>query len=751
MTGQISSRRPANMHWRVFLGASIAFIVYGSLVPFDFQATPFSVESIYSEWHIFQNGSDAIGNFLLFIPLGIALHACFTRTSERLIAALLAVLVLALGIQLIQLYLPSRFASLADVFWNTAGMGAGFSVASRVRRALDRRLASATSVHDYFAMLLVGLWFSYESFPFVPTLDIGLLRDHVKLAIVAPPFETMRLLQHALAAALGGVAALHARWLQPRGLNVAVLGGLSLVLEVCVAYGSLRRETLLGITLGLLGAYVLESHVKQHTRRAVFMIAGCAYLITILTPFHARAGVPGFTFLPFSNMLFFTRDIPPTAFEALAIASLLWASSSGSNADQKSAPGHRYAGVCAIIALVALLEWVRVYIVGFHGDTTPLVLAVVLAPFAVARQAGIRSQEMLESTHRRPLLAPAASFKRRVARPGFQRRAVWLGIAAAWLALALGLYWSIRLPGIPYNWASIFGGQPWRGAGFFSLALLWLGSGPWIVTQCVLHLDARRRHSTLWVPVLLIGIALLSFLLVDSAVPGAMLEKVIGAPDLYRRVVDENSWGIDWHIRFQAWPSGLIRSLERLVRYCALYSLFMIPATLAALAVARSERVPRVLANLILLLPCWWLAKCVVLDWAITDNLTELVAPGGLPFLSALIVVIAIHATVLANHARLPRFLLSAGIGSVVLLPATWWLVNQGIETMVVKYGSIFSGVQFLLGENRVLTLPEHVLFARWCLVYVSATGITALGMVFARWLWPVPSSRVCHRVNPPG
>lgn len=686
---------------------------------------PFPLEHFLTEWHIFENRADAMDNFLLFVPLGVAIQISFSGTRSRLISYGLAILLLAIGLQLLQLYLPSRTASLADAFWNSTGMLCGALIAARVRRVLLTKLALSHARHDYFGMLLLALWLLYESFPFVPTLDIGLLRDHIKTVVFAPPFESMRLTQHALAAALAGSAMLRANCLQVPRMNLLVLGGLVLFLEVFVAYGSLRRETLLGICLGLSGGYLIETRYREHSLKINFVLAFCAFLITILTPYRGQALHAGFTFTPFSHLLWqgISKDIVPAAFEALAIGTLLWSGLAGQGLVRRLA----YLWVGAILLLVAGAEWLRVTILGIHGDTTTLMMAAVLSPFALA----FCRPTTLPSAPARPKTFSLISDKKTYL--------LWAGGSAA--LLTIGLWLLLQLPGIPYNLKKLFGAHPFAGAAVFSLALLWLGAAPWL-----LAIQGSRRRLAHWqhairMPLWLLLIALVSFILVNAAVPEIMLDKIIGAPDLYRRIVEDNLWGESWRATLAGWPPHLFSSIERLVRYCALYSVFMIPLTLAALAVSRVDRLVRLLSHMVVLLPYWWLAKLVVLEHAITDNLTELIKPDGVVFLALLILALAIHATQLAAQLAYkvhgPGLYLKLGGLSLALLPFSWWLLSLGIESFVINNNRVFSGIQFLLGENRETHLSDLTLFFRWSLLYLSGAGATALGMFIAMRCWP--------------
>ena len=223
-------------------------------------------------------------------------------------------------------------------------------------------------------------------------------------------------------------------------------------------------------------------------------------------------------------------------------------------------------------------------------------------------------------------------------------------------------------------------------------------------------------------------------MLVNLATPEIMLDKIIGAPDLYRRIVEDNYWGEDWRAGLAAWPRGLVGAAERVVRYVALYAVFAIPLVVALLAVPRHERRARIIVTVLCLLPFWLLAKVVVLDWAITDNITELVADGGTVFLAALVALLARQCGAAGWLAprRANGAAAGGGDGSAAVC-AGWWLLNQGIETVVINNGRIFNGVQFLLGENRSALLSAPALFARWCALDAAALAVVVAGVLLVK------------------
>ena len=72
------------------------------------------------------NFADRIGNFLLFLPLGIGVCFVFRRISPDsvripLFVALFLGLFLSIGIETFQYYVPKRIPSSSDIIANTAG------------------------------------------------------------------------------------------------------------------------------------------------------------------------------------------------------------------------------------------------------------------------------------------------------------------------------------------------------------------------------------------------------------------------------------------------------------------------------------------------------------------------------------------------------------------------------------------------------------------------------------------------------
>jgi nitrogen fixation-related uncharacterized protein len=270
----------------------------------------------------------------------------------------------------------------------------------------------------------------------------------------------------------------------------------------------------------------------------------------------------------------------------------------------------------------------------------------------------------------------------------------------------------------------------------FALALLWIGGGAMLLAYVI----ARMPRAYLMMPVALILGALISKLLLFWSVTDESIDDIVGVNTLFGWVTVETIWGAAWKRLFESVGKETVGVIERGVRYVALYSLPMLAIGLVLAVVARSRRPtlraqPRDRWLLVLIAAAWfWLARAIVVPWAATDNLTELLARRplfGIPgewYLMPIPVLIGASVAMLISATARPRLWPLAVASTVATVPISWALLNLGLEPHVEKYGLVFSGAQFLLGPDRQTTLSESALFARWALVQVGAVAVTFIG-----------------------
>src|SRR5262245_7222032 len=116
-------RWPGRRTFLVGLAASVAFAIYGSLVPFDLHRLPFAVAlrrfDLAMEGPLFVwSRSDLIANVLLMVPVAFCLMASWRLDRRGLAGALFAAVVtlacgygLANSLEFMQVYTPDRVVS----------------------------------------------------------------------------------------------------------------------------------------------------------------------------------------------------------------------------------------------------------------------------------------------------------------------------------------------------------------------------------------------------------------------------------------------------------------------------------------------------------------------------------------------------------------------------------------------------------------------------------------------------------------
>lgn len=320
-----------------------------------------------------------------------------------------------------------------------------------------------------------------------------------------------------------------------------------------------------------------------------------------------------------------------------------------------------------------------------------------------------------------------------------KRTFLLLPISIVLISLAILLV--LRLPGIPYNARELFSGHNIFYYACFSMALLWTG----ISGAGIANLLENRTRRFLTLPLYVLGASAISFILLDISVTTESLHDILGSPVIYRDVTQKNAWGQIGVSIFQFLSApALINHLELFVRYIAFYSplvFFLVTINLAVNVHFRYDLVSMLKimgVYLLYILPWIYLCKLVVIDFAATDNITELVdqsvflGMGGTILLYVLVFMIAVGAVYLTHignvSGRIKLYILLLLLASV---PCGWLLLNGGLAENITKYGITFSGVDFLLGPDRKHKLGDGELFLRWTLLQMAMTFIIA----YSQWI----------------
>lgn len=735
---------------RSIVAIVLALIAYGSLYPLSISLEAGNAHTwarFFTAWGGQDSLGDLVGNIALFVPLGFFAAigvAPQARRPIRLAIILVGGLLFAFVLQVLQIYIPARDAALIDVVRNAVGLGIGFALASAAftTRWLgcmrDQPLPMAT-------LLVAALWGAAELVPLVPSLDPQLIKDSLKPLLLEPRFSLLdsltaaigiSVLGHALARILGERNSLV--WLLPAALLVLAAKPFLVVVE-------LELSTVIGFGLGVVASALLLR--IDPPQRVLILLVGLLLVLTAngLEPFRLAHSSNPMGWIPFAevlegSMLINSRALVTDLFFYTAI---LWL------VQQR---GGSLPAASLLLALwVMLLEIAQVFLIGRTPSITEPIWVILVATTLTRltdtapsvdgqRRLATRPLDEQHAGASRPVDAktPAPSTPAK-ARPW---RRVFFHFAVTAAIGAIPLWILVRLPGVPYNLRELLHGDPHLLAAWvFILALLWIGAGAaWMARQ--IH---RARWPILRIPLTALAAALVSLLLLSLSVTQESIMDVAGSTNLHWFVTNRDIWGEQARTLFLALGPNVVAFIERPVRYAALYGPILIVLAIAQAAWLQSQQHQqpgRAAATQVAwlglnALPWLWLCKIIVFDWSSTDNLNELIAKEGAlgiegeGYLFVLLILLAVNAVLIA-HMRAPRAALIAGFATLLCMPLAWWLLDQGLEDQVRKYGLTFSGIQFLLGPDRSEVLSQQALLARWITVQIAAVLVFALGLRLA-------------------
>lgn len=295
---------------------------------------------------------------------------------------------------------------------------------------------------------------------------------------------------------------------------------------------------------------------------------------------------------------------------------------------------------------------------------------------------------------------------------------------ATWACLAFLLWALAQWPAVPYNVRELLdGGHPARSAALLSAALwLTVAAPAWVAAESL-----HRQGAFLAWPIALFLNSLLVWTVLSVAVPSESIHDVVGAPVLH-------------------WPGPL----ETGLRFVALHA-GMTLAVWGGVALALLffwRRHARLLAQWVawaaLLGP---LLHWVVVEKAATVNLTELMREGGSPgttfYLALAAVLTCLSGSIISAAAAFRRggvMVVTVTAGCAVAAYALYW---AGTEPIILKYGKVFSALQFLLSEERSRYVSGGELLVRYGAAYAILTAAVAVLQLPA---WMKLAARLEHR-----
>lgn len=288
---------------RALLLVIVALIIYGSLFPFRFDLDSYDPRQLQNLFVFGIGGTrrgDLVANILLFLPFGFLAINVFHRSGK--LSSWLVVLIaggaLALSVQVAQLIIPGRVPAGSDVTWNLIGCIIGALLGLS---ALGKQMSQLGETVEYppIPVILAVLWVLYGLAPFVPSLDLQLLKDNIKLIISEPP-DLVWVLQavvmwlvvfHFLSSYAKG-------WFSQKYFSFLVF--ITLLLGFFVVGKVVSSDKILGSIIALGIWYAVRQRYSVY-----WLAAGVVVTVLLISvhPFVLRAQPASFQWIPFQGAL----------------------------------------------------------------------------------------------------------------------------------------------------------------------------------------------------------------------------------------------------------------------------------------------------------------------------------------------------------------------------------------------------------------------------------------------------------------
>ncbi len=760
--------------------AYLAFVIYGSLVPLQY--IPISFEQALQQFSQIrylnlgiESRADWVANILLFVPLSFLLAAIGFKSSSPIRNLLLALLILsasfglAIAIEFTQLYFPQRTVSKNDIIAESLGAAGGLMLyqlyGNRFKQFLSGFAVARgqASLQLYLLVSYSVLFFIYNILPLDLTLSPVELYDKWQDGrLVIVPFASYRgSVVEVVYAILSDIVLwlpITALWFlhKPLQRSLAFYSQvclLAVTIEFCQLFVYSRITDVSDIFCALIAAY-LSRRLVGHWRKSrpdalnaripteisapqrfrasivrlllVFVYSGCLLLL-FWYPFefnfdrsflYSRLQEAQSKVL-FQAMYFGTEYRAITAlvqkllsFLPLGIILAVFRQSFLVVWQRNVATAF---AICYIVIWSGFVEGMQLALASKSVDLTDWLLQCVGAIIGfkgfvfVAARMNLTPQDAGEFT-----ITSVQPSDDKPSRSSIGPRTM-VGLH---FVLTLAVIGSVsHLPMLPYNLRELFSDN---NTALFGIAFtLYL-----MVSSLLLRVEGPQKFE-LFAPLLGMAQSTVIFFLLYFTVPAESMHDILGSP-----------------------VSSLPASFELMLRFIGFFCLIQFNCLMMYRLLQANNKLPVVILWIIYGLALTYLWDLTVVQFAGTDNITELLADGG-----GLLVAFAVHlylAVLFATAAYLGRSLLQPSLRRFGILAAvvplaitlSWWLIHGITENVILKYGQAFSALQFLLSSDRSHYAQPDELLVRYTVGYLALLVILA-------WFYLIVA-RLQHRAQRP-
>ena len=747
---------------RAFLAAGaaayFAFVVYGSLVPLQF--TPRSMDQAWIAFLHMPYFRPEVGaradwatNILLFIPLAFLLAGAVDLNSRwrwpRIVGVLAICLAITSAIEFLQVFFPPRAVSLNDIVAETLGAAIGITLWLWRGPWICRQVlgwAQSTHREGRALYLLYGYLLGLALFNLLPldlTLSVHDIYDKWKggrLVLVPFGFRYPSLQDGVIDLTLDlavwipvGILASFARAGSRRQVLLYCIG-LAALLEFCQVFVYSRIADTTDILTAALGCSIgmafakfvgarpdgatesISAHGKSSRGISPTWLWAIVYAFGILAalwyPFNfrfdaaaAHARYAGMWAVPLEGLFFQSefQAISNIALKAGLFAPLGVLLALGVNRWQgRARTVAAWGAAILVVGLAFVAEIGQIFVPAKHPDATDILLesggAFLAALLVIGPKDFFHAFAVGNNRHNRR----------------------WWPLVIVYALCVAGIWAVTHWPGAPYNIRELLRpGLGFLSASLLGLAIPWLFAFPLLAAAGVRNADASTALYR-W-PALLAAHAAVAYLLVRLAVPEESIADLVGNPVL-----------------------AVLPELERMARVMVLigtvvWLLFIGGLTAWRRGSSRMTHRQALVVAVLVSAPLLPFAHWVIVIQATTDNMTELMRDGGSLGASAILgcSLILLGAT----GAWVARFLriggmfgtLAAGVLVMASCVGGFLLVSAGTEGTIIKYGKVFSALQFLLSTDRSHYAGTFVLLVRFGILYITTVAAVA-AVAWASW-----------------
>jgi hypothetical protein len=276
-----------------------------------------------------------------------------------------------------QIFLPSRDENLQDVFWNLIGTAGGAAAAIIISSVAVREDGEKYSL-ELVPVTLVGAWLTYKLIPFVPSIDLQMIKDSLK-PVLDLQLVPVSIIHDMTTWVIVAYLMRHARPSAELDAKLPALIVTVLGLQVLIVDNSIDLSDIVGASMALLIWLGMLGNVIRPEIPLVILLS-VTVLVAGLAPFEVAPEPVSFSWLPFrgflgGSMYLNAQSAAEKVFLYGGLVYLLWRSGAS-----------LYGGILFGAVFVGIVELAQTRFIGHTPEITDPLLVVFAAIAMLAVQ-----------------------------------------------------------------------------------------------------------------------------------------------------------------------------------------------------------------------------------------------------------------------------------------------------------------------------------------------------------------------------